>query len=430
MVEISKEAQALNEILEREAPHIHGLLSASGLKAYFPKRGILAQTTEAAGSKTNATIGIALEDDGTPMVLRSLSNQFTRSDEQTFIYSPSYGQRQLRELWRDSIIKKNPSLPVVTTLPVVVNGLTHGLYIAGRLFVNQGDHIITPDKLWENYLLTFEQAEFDEFPLFSGSGFNLPGLEDRLNGTGQKKVLLLNFPNNPSGYTPTEQEAEDIVSIIKRSAERGNQIAVVVDDAYFGLVFEDGIYKESMFAKLVDLDERVLAVKVDGISKELYSWGLRVAFVTYGFKGMTDQVASALEEKTAGVVRGTISNVSTFPQFVAIDGLQSPNFSLEVEKNYEGLRERYYAVKQTLEANPHYREVFEPLPHNSGYFMCVQLKDPIAEQVRLALLRQDESVGLIAQGNLLRIAFSSVGKDKIAELFESIYQTSKFSSDV
>ena len=48
----------------------------------------------------------------------------------------------------------------------------------------------------------------------------------------------------------------------------------------FGLVYENGIFKESLFSKLADLHENVLAVKVDGATKEDYAWGFRVGFIT------------------------------------------------------------------------------------------------------------------------------------------------------
>jgi len=60
---------------------------------------------------------------------------------------------------------------------------------------------------------------------------------------GEKKVLLLNFPNNPTGYTPTEEEQKALVEAIKEAAEAGKKVVVWVDDAYFGLVYEDGVAK-------------------------------------------------------------------------------------------------------------------------------------------------------------------------------------------
>jgi DNA-binding transcriptional MocR family regulator len=68
-----------------------------------------------------------------------------------------------------------------------------------------------------------------------------------------------------------------------------------------------------------------------------------------------------------------------------------------------------------------YHEYFTPLPHNSGYFMCIELIPSIdAEEVRQLLLQKYDT-GLIASGNLLRIAFSAVSAKTIPVIFENIY---------
>lgn len=106
--------------------------------------------------------------------------------------------------------------------------------------------------------------------------------------------MILNFPNNPTGYTPGLKEGDEIVAAVKEAAEAGINVVVVTDDAYFGLFFEDSL-KESLFGKLADLHPRVLAVKVDGATKEEFVWGFRVGFITYASE--SKDVLNALEQK-------------------------------------------------------------------------------------------------------------------------------------
>ena len=70
--------------------------------------------------------------------------------------------------------------------------------------------------------------------------------------------VLLNFPQNPSGYSPTAAEAKEIVGFVKSLADRGTKVMVWCDDAYFGLDYEEDIEKQSLFAYLADLSENVL----------------------------------------------------------------------------------------------------------------------------------------------------------------------------
>jgi len=70
----------------------------------------------------------------------------------------------------------------------------------------------------------------------------------------------LNFPNNPSGYTPLTSEIELIVNEISRLAEKEKNVVVLIDDAYFGLVYEEKVFRESIFTRIANLHENVLAV--------------------------------------------------------------------------------------------------------------------------------------------------------------------------
>ncbi len=76
MTKINPQAQSLNENIESINPRVLSLLSDRGKNIFFPAKGILGQSAEAKGKKINATIGIALENDGTPMRLNSVVSQF------------------------------------------------------------------------------------------------------------------------------------------------------------------------------------------------------------------------------------------------------------------------------------------------------------------------------------------------------------------
>lgn len=448
---INSEAEELNSSLKKDAPIIYEMLTDYGKQAAFPNKGIIAQSEEAKKTKLNASVGQAFENNKSPMILDALSQQINIS-KTAFLYSPSSGQKDLRNVWKEMILKKSPSVVSSTRLsnstismPVVTSGITNGLYLVGKLFVK--DSVIIPDMMWENYKLIFNNAKLDTLPLFEArkengrnkgrdkgddirkensketTGFNISGLKKKLSSQGDK-VVLLNFPNNPTGYTILKSEADEIAKVIKECADRGNNVVIIIDDAYFGLFYEDEIFHESIFSKLCCLHERVLAIKVDGITKEIFAWGLRVGFITYGYKGMTEKTASILENKTVCAVRATISNVCTLSQMMALNTLTSENFNESVHEKYESIKEKYMTVKNCLSKNKKYSEFFEPMPFNSGYFMCLMLKKHDAESVRRVLIDK-YSTGTIAQGKVIRIAYSCVSIDEIPKVFENIYLVCK-----
>ncbi len=423
MSSLNPQAVALNDALAA-CPTVLNLLSARGKAIYFPKLGILSQSAEAKGKRINATIGAGIDDDGTPMRLPSIANKIALPPGQVFPYAPSFGTPEIRAAWRQQLQAKNPSLPAHVSNPVVSCALTHGLSMIGYLFLNAGDEVIIADKYWENYDLTFELAygaQLKFFPTFAGQGFNVAALAAALGGKIGKKVVVLNFPNNPTGYSPTKAEAQAIIALIRERAEAGDEILAVCDDAYFGLNYEDDVYPESLFAPLANLHERVLAVKADGPTKEDYVWGFRVGFITYGCKGMTPAVAAALENKTGGAIRGNISNAPMPSQSLLLQAFTSPAYAAEKQEKFALLKKRYLKVREVLR-DAKYAQFFAPLPYNSGYFMCVELKgglDP--EQVRQKLLK-DYDTAVIALGSVLRIAFSSAKERDIPALFENLFQ--------
>ncbi|MFA5358188.1 MAG: aminotransferase class I/II-fold pyridoxal phosphate-dependent enzyme, partial [archaeon] len=222
---------------------------------------------------------------------------------------------------------------------------------------------------------------------------------------------------------PSKEEVVAIVSAVKDAAEAGSKIVVIVDDAYFGLFYENETEKESLFSKLANLHENILAVKIDGATKEYFAWGLRVGFITFGFKGATPEAYSALEYKTAGAIRGNISNTSNLSQSLIFGALKSSECDAEKTEKFDLLKERYLATKEAVR-NEKYADAFEALPFNSGYFMCIKLKKADAEKVRLKLLEKYDT-GVISTSGLLRVSFSSVPAKSIPELFDNIYSACK-----
>ena len=422
-------AEELNKIIQEKNPVVYELLSKKGKAIYFPTKGILGQTADAKGTKINATIGTAIEDDGSPMRLEAISSKIGIDPSLTFPYAPSFGRPDIRASWKKLIYKKNPLLgDKEISLPIVTNALTHGVSMAGYMFVDEGDEVISPNLFWGNYNLILNNAygsKIGAFNLFKDGGFDLDALKAKLNeGPVGKKMLILNFPNNPSGYSPTVAENIAIVEIIKEAAEKGNKIVVITDDAYWGLVFEEGVEKQSIFALLADIHENVLAVKIDGPTKEDYVWGFRVGFITYGIKGGDAKLYGALESKTAGAVRGNISNAANISQSLLLQAYANENYERQKQEKYELLKTRYDAVKEALK-DDRYKTCFNALPFNSGYFMCIKLAEGIDGEVLRYLLIQKYSIGTINLNNIVRIAFAAVAATDMKKLFEGIYEACK-----
>ncbi|UCF96741.1 MAG: aminotransferase class I/II-fold pyridoxal phosphate-dependent enzyme [Spirochaetaceae bacterium] len=439
-------ARQLNTALENTITG--ALLSARGRRIYFP-RGIVAQSAEAKeqAHKLNATAGIAVQG-GQPLHLSPIRAHIPDlSPEEIFSYAPTAGHPRLRELWRREMLEKNPSLKGKRiSLPIVVSGLTHGLSVLADLFVEPGDMVILPDLYWGNYRLIFEdrmEALIRTFPLFDEAGaLNLQGLAKLLTprsaqlsaqaappagssraSSGErmsaKVILVLNFPNNPTGYSPIRAEAEQLHALLSETAETGRQLLLICDDAYFGLFYEPEIYPQSLFAEAADLHKNILAVKVDGATKENLVWGFRVGFLTFASRGMAGQedAFQALSQKVLGAVRSSISNSSTLGQNLLMRGMQAPNYEEEKQRMFGILEARYRRSREILNK---LEGPLRVLPFNSGYFLCFDTGGVSAERLRQRLLRSDGIGTISIQDRYLRVAYSSVDLENLEELYGTI----------
>ncbi len=406
--------QELHTLLQDGHPGALRLLSPLGRRAAMPL-GIPQQSEQAKGVLRNATIGQITDGNGKPLALPSLEKHFRGfADTSSLLYAPQAGLQPLREAWLRRL-----ALPAGTpaSVPVVTTGITHGLSLCADLFTGPDVPVILAAPYWDNYEMIFTMrtgAPLVTYPVFDdGWRFNVAGLAARLAEVAGPSLVVLNFPSNPTGYSPYPDEVDAIVRLL---AAHPHPVCVVCDDAYNGLFFDAALYGKSLYGALAAaLDPtRGLVCKVDGATKELVFFGGRVGFLTFSASG---GAAAALAEKAAAILRGTISSVSRPAQAAVLGALASDTVEAEQAEVVATLRERYGVLRRSLEAHG-----LAPWPFNSGCFALLALPDGTnAEEVRQRLIR-DRSVGVIAvpSANALRIAFCSIEAADIPDLVERI----------
>jgi aspartate/methionine/tyrosine aminotransferase len=416
----------------------------------YPWKGLIAQAAEAKNTTINGTLGVFLDDELNIGILPSMQDRVDLPAELITAYAPSHGVKALREAWKKRMADNGHIQHADlsrASLPVVTPGITSGLALAGHLLLEPGEsELILPAPFWPNYRLIFERiggARLRTYDLFANSNqsvgaspsekssleLNLNGLAEALSASHatvnpkRPLALLLNLPHNPTGYTYTENEAKRLLTLVQDFLDEhpNRRLTVFVDDAYLGFNYAPECLPHSLLRHFANAHDRLLCVHLSGATKEVYAWGLRVGFVLFAGRAATQEDLTLLEDKTAALVRGTLSNVTLVSQHLTLEALSDPR-TLDQHKKYTAmLTKRYLACQEALQ-DSRVQTFFEVLPFNSGYFFTLQIKDPSldAHALRKELLVK-RNIGVVSlDDRLIRVAFSSIPAPRIGELIEGL----------
>jgi aspartate/methionine/tyrosine aminotransferase len=388
-----------------------------------------------------------------PCYLDELSEFFSVNVKQIVPYTSIGGLNEIREIWKDWIVRKANydkerekdlllRLERYITKPIVTAGVTNGIYHSCALLLNSGEFIIAPNKRWGNYDNIIEKnigARIKSFEFFSGQNFNLNSLDDAIKDVAksqEKIVIILNFPNNPTGYVPTKKESNEIVSLLQeRQRSLNKPIFVIVDDAYEPYVYTNDSSTRSIFYDLHQLEEDVIPIKLDGVTKELLMYGARIGFLTFGLKPSwtksdeeLEDLKSEINNKSEGLNRATISSCNHFYQAITQKMFKEKGiekFLSSRERVFNLLKKRYEKINSELlkiddkdiSIDPNSGGFFLFLNLNPKKIKATEFGDHLLQKYKVGVIpieKPDEGI------NGIRIAYCSIDLSKIPEVVQRI----------
>ncbi|MHA1667482.1 MAG: aminotransferase class I/II-fold pyridoxal phosphate-dependent enzyme [Candidatus Heimdallarchaeaceae archaeon] len=388
----------------------------------------------------NATIGSAIDDSGNLIVPQTLLDEMKNlSGDQLFKYAPLRGIPAFVEAWKKDTLESFPSelrknADSLSTTPITsAGGLTSGLMITSQVFFNENDVLMAPNSRWGNVdNVFFKNYNLKEksYQLVDENGkLSFTDLVDKLRIIKKevKKIgIYLNFPNNPSGISPSLQEIKILQEVLE---ELEIPTLVILDDAYEGYVYDENAINHSLFPYLVGLNENVLVAKVDGVSKRYCAYGARLGLVTIGFGEEVDgEMKFRLRELIAKTARANTSSAPRGIQEALLTILTDQQKKERIKKEKQGifriLKERYELVKKlSFEQES---EKLLPVQFNSGFFSYYLVKNNLSSN-DLGSKLLDKGLGTVPFSNEkngmngIRVAYCSIPKKLIPKAVELLY---------
>jgi aminotransferase len=214
------------------------------------------------------SLGIGEPDFDTPWHVRE-STVFALERGATH-YTSNFGYLDLRRALARYVAKKfgaeyNPDSEVLITV-----GVSEALDLALRALLNPGDEVIYHEPCYVSYRATilFAHGVPVEVETRAENGFRLTRAMMEAKVTPRTKVLMLNFPNNPTGAVMSRADLEDIAAFA-----RERDLIVITDEIYGELTYDA---PHTSIVSLPGLRERTIFLH--GFSKAWAMTGFRLGY--------------------------------------------------------------------------------------------------------------------------------------------------------
>lgn len=313
------------------------------------------------------SLGVGEPDFETPWHIRD-EGIYSLERGRTF-YTANAGLLELREeinryLGRRFDLSYNPRDEILVTV-----GGSEAIDIALRAMIDPGDEVIIPQPSYVSYepCAILAGAEPVIIELKNENQFRLTAAELEAAITDQTKVVILPFPNNPTGAVMERKDLEEIAKVIEK-----HDLFVVSDEIYSELCYTKE--KHVSIANIPGMWERTIVI--NGFSKSYAMTGWRLGYAC-GPKQIVEQMYK--------IHQFCIMCAPTTSQYAAIDALKNGDADVQMMRDSYNQRRRYL-VNAFKEMG---LECFEPF---GAFYMfpCVKQFGMTSDEFATKLLHEEK----------------------------------------
>ena len=239
-------------------------------------------------------------------------------------YSPNRGFAELRNeicnyFFRRFSVQYAPESEVLVTV-----GGSEAIDACIRTLVNPGDEVLIPQPSFVCYEPLAEMAGGVPVALetHAADGFRLTAEALRAKITSKTKLLILPYPNNPTGAVMRREHLEEIADVLRET-----DILVLSDEIYGELTY--GRTRHVSFASIDGMRERTIVV--NGFSKSYAMTGWRLGYAL----GPAPLIGAMTKLHQYGIM-----SAPTLAQYAAVEALKNGDIDIENMRCEYNLRRR------------------------------------------------------------------------------------------
>lgn len=332
-------------------------IKPSGIRKFFD---IVSEMKDA------ISLGVGEPDFDTPWHIRD-EGIYALSKGKTF-YTSNAGLKELREeicnyLKRTQNIQYNPLKEVIVTV-----GGSEAIDIGLRAIINAGDEVIIPQPAYVSYepCTILAGAKPVIINLKAENEFRLTAEELENAITDKTKVLILPFPNNPTGAIMEREDLEKIAEVIRK-----HDIYVMSDEIYSELTYKG---EHVSIASIEGMQERTILI--NGFSKAYAMTGWRLGYACG---------PEAIIKQMTKIHQFAIMCAPTTSQYAAVEALKNGEADVKMMRQAYNQRRRFL-LNAFKEMN---LECFEPF--GAFYvFPCIKEFGMTSEEFATRFLEEEK----------------------------------------
>jgi len=284
-------------------------------------------------------------DFDTPLFIKEEAK--TAIDQGLTKYTPSAGRVELKEAIAAKLNQEN-NIKASAGNIIVTSGAKYSIFVALFSLLGPGDEVIIPSPYWVSYpeMVKLTLAKTIVLPTSESNGFKIDPAQLEKAITPKTKLLILNYPSNPTGVTYSREELEAILKVVKEK-----KIFVLSDEIYEVLTY-DGREHVS-FASLPGAFESTITI--NGFSKTFSMTGWRIGYL------VADQ---KIINETSKIIDHTTSCASSISQSAALAALGNKDWQGQIRSKFQ---ERRDAIWEGLSD---FSELKPVKPQATFYLFC------------------------------------------------------------